>query len=428
MKGTRVVPGVPDEEGAAKNRGLAQSTSTFKRLVVDVRCLESPALGGFARYTLELLAAISRRTDLELIGLTDRDIAHDPGIGIRSIRGRSEAFTEQVLWPRALAVLGADVFLCPANRGLPLVAPCTTVLTLHDAVEWDRDLVDRPSGRYRLRFEYSSIASLLSASAVVTVSNTAAQSLSEVLGIDRRRLHVIHEAASARFHPGPVARDRSVLDAHRLEPGYILYVGSFHPKKDVTTLLDAYDLLGDKGRPRLVLAGNPATASECLRTAVEARQGAGFLGTVPDDHLPALYRNCRVFVFPAVAEGFGLPVAEAMASGAPVVAAASGSLPEVVGTADSLVPPGDPERLRQAMARVFTDGRWREELRAAGLRRARQWTWDETARATIDVCRQAQQRNVVTGRLRNVADVARYLRRRSACPNRSALRRIPLVR
>jgi glycosyltransferase involved in cell wall biosynthesis len=387
--------------------------STFKRLAVDVRCLESPVPGGFARYTLELLAALARRSDIEVIGLTDRDVAHDPGVQLRTVRGRSEAVTEQVLWPHALAKLSIDVLLCPANRGLPLAAPCATVLTLHDAVEWDRRLVDPPSGRSRLRFEYASIASLLSASAVITVSNSAAQSLSEVLGVNERRVHVIPEAAPPRFHPGPVAADRLVLAAHGLEPGYILYVGSFHPKKDVATLLSAYDLLTGDGRPGLVLAGDPTTASESLRTAAGPGSGARLLGAVPDDHLPALYRNCRVFVFPAVAEGFGLPVAEAMASGVPVLAAASGSLPEVVGSAESLVPPRDPVRLSQALGRVLIDSTWRAELTEAGLRRARQWTWDDTARATLDVCRQARRHSVVTGRLRNTADVSRYLRRRA---------------
>jgi glycosyltransferase involved in cell wall biosynthesis len=398
--------------------------NNFERLAVDVRCLESPVPGGFTRYTLELLAALARRSDIELIGLTDRDIAHDPGVPLRIVSGRSEAATEQVLWPHALARLKVDVLLCPANRGLPLAAPCTTVLTLHDAAEWDKRLVDPPSGRGRIRFEYATIISLLSAAAVITVSNAAALSLTEVLGINRRRVHAISEAASERFHPGPVAGDRSVLDAYGLEPGYILYVGSFHPKKDVATLLRAYrDLLGDNRR-HLVLAGDPSTASERLISAVTACSGARLLGVIPDDHLPALYRNCQVFVFPAVAEGFGLPVVEAMASGAPVLAAASGSLPEVVGSAESLVPPSDPLRLNEALARALTDTKWRHELTEAGVRRARQWTWDETARATLDVCREARQEKVAVGRLRNSTDILRFLRNRVRQPVSSP----PLVR
>jgi glycosyltransferase involved in cell wall biosynthesis len=384
----------------------------LRRLAVDVRCLEPPMMGGFARYTLELVRALDRCSHAEVIGLTDRPLAHDPGVKIRTVQGRSEAITEQVLWPRALSQLGVDVLLCPANRGLPLVAPCATVLTLHDAVEWDPQLVGRRSGRSRLRFEYATVASLLSASAVITVSRSAAQSLTEVLGVDKRRVHVIPEAAPWGFHPSAAVDDPAVLARHGLEPGYVLYVGSFYPKKDVATLVAAYGLLPADDRPPLVLVGDATTASgELLSTA--AGLGARQLGAVRDQDLPSLYRNCGVFVFPAIAEGFGLPVAEAMASGAPVLAAASGALPEVVGSAGSLTPPRDPLALARAMSRLLTDGRWRSELAEAGLRRSQELTWDAAAALTLEICSKAQQRRLVADRLRNTHDAIRYVGRQT---------------
>ena len=113
------------------------------------------------------------------------------------------------------------------------------------------------------------------------------------------------------------------------------------------------------------------------------------LGFVPDDDLPALLTAAEVFVFPSLYEGFGLPPLEAMACGTPVVASDSSSLPEVLGDAALLVPPGDVAALAGALARLLDDGALRARLRERGLARAASFTWERTARATLAAYREA---------------------------------------
>jgi glycosyltransferase involved in cell wall biosynthesis len=115
-------------------------------------------------------------------------------------------------------------------------------------------------------------------------------------------------------------------------------------------------------------------------------------GFVPDDELAALYRGCTVFAYPALYEGFGLPVLEAMACGAPVLTSNVSSLPEVAGDAAVLVDPLDTQAIADALTRLLADGALRAELGARGVRRARDFSWQRTARETLGVLRNLARR------------------------------------
>ncbi|MCZ7553555.1 MAG: glycosyltransferase family 4 protein [Anaerolineales bacterium] len=179
-----------------------------------------------------------------------------------------------------------------------------------------------------------------------------------------------------------------------LEAPYLLCVGERRPHKNLPGLIEAYARLsaGRQNPPRLAIVGRPYAGYRAPEALVE-RLGLGervrFIDYIADADLPALYQAAELFCLLSRYEGFGLPVLEAMASGAPVIAAECGALPEVAGGAARLTPPADPEQTAAALAGLLTGGAERESAIAGGLERARQFTWERCARLTIAAYREA---------------------------------------
>lgn len=227
------------------------------------------------------------------------------------------------------------------------------------------------------------------ATKVIAISSFVGRELQERFGLPPDRLAVIHPGVDhAVFVPPHPQEDHGeVRGRYRLTPGpYLVTVGSINTRKNILTLLQAYATL----RPRvpLVIAGSPDWGADAvLSYAAQAGFGEAvrFIGYVPRADLVALYQGALAFVFPSWYEGFGLPALEAMACGTPVVASTGGALPEVVGDSGLLVEPGDVEGWRDALARIIEDDRLRQALQAGGFARARQFTWEQTARKTLAV-------------------------------------------
>jgi len=203
----------------------------------------------------------------------------------------------------------------------------------------------------------------------------------------------------ARFQPitDPDTLAR-VRNRYGLPERFILYVGTIEPRKNLTTLLEAYAALTSRvsnlqypiSNIHLVIAGRKGWLYEGffrrLRELGLEREVV-FPGFVPDEDLPALYSAAELFVFPSLYEGFGLPPLEAMACGTPVITSNSSSLPEVVGEVGIMVEPRDVRALAEAMELVLTDEGKRREMREKGLRQAARFSWKRTAQETLEVYR-----------------------------------------
>jgi glycosyltransferase involved in cell wall biosynthesis len=285
-----------------------------------------------------------------------------------------------------------------------LDAPCRvgprTVITVHDLIAQKlAKLYGQGKSGARFRLErWLETRCLFGAAAIIAVSQCSKNDLKELYGIPESRIKVIHEAADPGLKP---VEDPGLRQAARERHGlggdtpFFLYLGGIDQRKDLGTLLAALTGLRERGLDFLLaLAGKisedkqyPALIAKIKGQGLEER--VKLLGFVPDDDLPALFSACAAFVFPSLYEGFGLPPLEAMACGAPVVAADASAVPEVVGRAGILVPPGDAGALTQALEGILTNPELGGELKRQGRERAALFSWSRAAAETLQVYREA---------------------------------------
>ncbi len=232
---------------------------------------------------------------------------------------------------------------------------------------------------------------------VITVSEYSAHDIATLYDLPREKIVVVYNGVSDDFRPlsdlPAVAqlRQRFGWQTNR----FILFAGGADPRKNHRTLLEAYAMRAAELQSHcLVMVGNPTHRFGDIQDTVkrlELDDRVVCVGHLSVDELRVLYAHADVFTFPSLYEGFGMPVLEAMACGTPVITSTTTSLPEVAGEAAMLVDPQSPEQLANALVRVLHNASLRDELRAKGLERAKQFTWERAARETLSVYREICQ-------------------------------------
>lgn len=289
--------------------------------------------------------------------------------------------------PRVCRQIKADVLHVTYNA--PLVSPCRTVVTVHDVSF--RLFPKFFSLRDRLLFVTVFRWSLHKASAVITVSYAARNDILRFYPFLSGKVFVTYEAASDYF--APVCENDKVevvLSQYGICRPFILAVGNLQPRKNLGRLIEAYRLLSRvmENPPALVLVGKPGYGYSNLIAQCNDLRSSGQLimtGYVPLDDLRVLYSAASLFVYPSLYEGFGLPVLEAMACGTPVVTSNISALPEIADDAAILVDPTDVRDIARAMEAVLSNEALAKELSKRGLRRAREFSWERTARETREI-------------------------------------------
>ena len=225
---------------------------------------------------------------------------------------------------------------------------------------------------------------------IVTISDFSAADISDCLGIPAEKIVSIPLGVDeAFFREVPAVEKATALSHYGLAPGYFLFVGTLQPRKNVVRLIQAHKLLPAAVRREhpLVIVGQDGWRTDELLpmlAELEASQCGRWLKYVPREHLFALLQSAHALVFPSLYEGFGLPVLEAFASRVPVITSSTTSLPEVAGDAALLVDPLSVEHIAHAMTQVLEEGPARAAMVAGGYARAREFTWQKTARKTRD--------------------------------------------
>ncbi|GHU26879.1 glycosyltransferase WbpY [Betaproteobacteria bacterium] len=266
-----------------------------------------------------------------------------------------------------------------------------TVITVHD-LSWIRYPDTHPRERIRAMDRYFP-RSLERVSAIITDCEFVKNELVEVFGVSPDMVHPAPLGVSSLFRPVSSEQAASILMKHGFEFGkYFLSVGTLEPRKNITTIIDAFRRLRPEIQERypLVLVGMRGWLTSSIDAKIQPLVEKGLvkvLGYVPDQQMPALYSGATAFLFPSLYEGFGLPPLEAMACGTPVIVSNSSSLPEVVGDAGASFDPQDVEGITEAMSRILDDAAWRESLSVMGVKRAAGFSWKRTAKETIAVYR-----------------------------------------
>ncbi|MDI6870610.1 MAG: glycosyltransferase family 1 protein [Bacillota bacterium] len=271
--------------------------------------------------------------------------------------------------------------------GFPPDPPCPVVTTVHDLIPYV--LPQTCTRRYLDRFLARMPEICARSALILTVSRHTLQDLYRILGVPETKIVVTYEAPEPCYRPLPFAEANArAAEKYGLRGPFFLYVGGFSPRKNLPALLSAYAAVRNDlpDRPPLVLAGSLDPAGQRLVDRAKDLGLTGevlFPGFVPLADLPYLYRAARLFVYPSLYEGFGLPPLEAMACGTPVISSRESSLPEVVGDAGFLIDPYDPDSLATALLKLGSNPEAREALRHRGLRRAKAFSWRRTAAETL---------------------------------------------
>jgi glycosyltransferase involved in cell wall biosynthesis len=373
------------------------------RVGLDAISLATPRTG-VGHYTFELarhLSLIAPEDEFELVSpfpfaspLSEHTKQELPA-NLRVVQAKIGAFSRRwfaVGLPLYLKRSGIDLFH-GTNYEVPLWSRCPTVLTVHDlslllhADTHEERRVRR--GRKRLPIMART------ASLIITPSESVRAEVSEHLRIRPSKIVAIPEAPRDIFRPAPA---EEIVETRRrlgIEDEFILFVGTIEPRKNLATLLAAFEeiLRSTALCPQLVIAGREGWLVDELFAHVKksgAQSRLRFTGYLTDEDLRALYSSCRVFVYPSLYEGFGLPPLEAMACGAPVITSRIPSIVETVGTdAVRLISPTDVQALARALSEIISNENERQRLAFIGRERVAELTWEKTARATLGVYHEA---------------------------------------
>jgi len=369
------------------------------RVLVDARMLIG-RFSGVARVVTRLVEQLARRDDIHVIALcgsepyapwsTRADIEVIRSSFARHHRTPGPRWRwEQANLSCVIAEANADVYHATWNSGIPRNASVPCVLTIHDLIPWAEPKVDFSSAVQAWRYRRAVRASARRADHVTTVSEHVRADVIARLRSSPNRVVCV---------PNGVDVPSIRAEADPAEPPYVLYVGGHEPRKNLAGLFVAIQRYWEREGMTLELrlTGRPETLSAHAREAyrrLPADAPVRFLGDINDDDLSRQYRSARALLLLSKAEGFGLPVLEAMAHRCPVIASARGALPEVVGDAGLLVNPDGPAQVVAAISSLISTSHLREDLIARGVHRAAMFSWSQTAESLVEVYQEALSRH-----------------------------------
>lgn len=359
-------------------------------------------VGTYIRNVVRTLGRLDHETTYFLIGAPEKvkEIGPLPG-NFHTVPSLEPERSLKGYWAFRTIVkrLQCDLVHIPNLFSMPRGLPCPYVMTVHDMLEHMARARQQTGfwGAWHLQWTRHVLSG---AARIFAVSNFTRVEIEKLFGIPEDRIEVIYNAIDERFlHGHASAADRQVI-AQRYQVTYpfLLYAGRISPHKNVGRMIEAFSALKtelekDGAFPDLKLiiigddlSGNPELRRTVVRSGVQ--NDVRFLGFVPIDVLRIFYDQAKIFVFPSLYEGFGLPPLEAMAHGTPVVTSNVSSLPEVVGDAAVLVHPENVFELMRALHRVLMDQAMRERMKERSYRQVTKFSWEKSVQRIMEVYRE----------------------------------------
>jgi glycosyltransferase involved in cell wall biosynthesis len=355
------------------------------RIAIDARKLRDFGIGTYIRNILLELSRQDRDTEFVVICRpNDVDLGTRLGPNFRMVVDRSKPYSvgEQLSIPICVARERVHLIHEP-HYVLPPAIRCRSVVTIHDCIHlrFPQYLPNRLAHVYARGSMWSATRQ---ADRILTVSEASKHDILKFFNVAPEKVSVIYNAIDERFlQPPDEAQMDRVRQRYQLDHPFVLYVGNIKPHKNVTRLIEAFGQARTDGLEdvKLLVIGDDLSRYPALRQTVHRQKldkHVRFLGFQPHEMLSSFYRLARVFVFPSLYEGFGLPPLEAMACGTPVVTSNVSSMPEVAGEAAVLVDPYDVRSIADGIRRAATDEPLRQALIERGLARARTFSWADS--------------------------------------------------
>jgi glycosyltransferase involved in cell wall biosynthesis len=372
------------------------------KIAIDIRRMTEFGVGTYIRNVVRTLGRLDHENKYFLIGppaKVEEIGVLPPNFATVPLDPPERSFQGYRGFRIALQQLNCDLVHIPNLFSIPRALPCRYVMTVHDMLE-HMSRAREQSGLWRsLHFQLTKRV-LRGAARIFAVSNFTRTEIEKLFEIPPDRIEVVYNAIDERFlrgHASPSDRDL-IAKRYQVTYPFLLYAGRVSAHKNVVRMIEAFSALKtalekDEAYPDLKLiiigddlSGNPDLRRTVVRSGVQ--NDVRFLGFVPIEVLRIFYDEAKVFVFPSLYEGFGLPPLEAMVHGTPVVTSNVSSLPEVVGNAAVLVNPENVFEIMRALHRVLMDQPLRCRMKERGYQQAAKFSWEKSVRRILDAYRQ----------------------------------------
>ena len=378
------------------------------KVAIDIRRMTEFGVGTYIRNVVRTLAHLDRESKYFLIGSPDRvtecgDLP--PNFHAVNLAGGDNTVKGNLDFRAIVRRLNCDVVHIPHLFWVPRGLSCPYVLTVHDLLEHMYGSRNASSLRRSMHF-YLTRRVLRRAARVIAVSQFTRNEIEKLLAIPDARIEVVYNAIDERFlHGHATQADRDLIaQRYLVNHPFILYAGAIRPHKNVVRIIEAFSALKSELQKenlypdlKLIIIGDDLSSHPRLRRTV-VRSGVQndvrFLGFVPIEVLRIFYDVAKIFVFPSLYEGFGLPPLEAMAHGTPVVTSNTSSLPEVAGNAALLVNPENVFEIRRGLQRVLLDSALRDRMKQRGYEQAKKFSWTTSVSRILEIYREVAEARV----------------------------------
>ena len=359
-------------------------------------------IGTYIRNVVRTLARLDHESDYFLIGLpakVDECGPLPPNFHAIPLADLENTIKGGLEFRAIVRRLQCDVVHVPHLFWIPRGLPCPYVLTVHDLLDHMYGARDRSNVRRNLQLQLTRRA-MRKAARILAVSQFTRNEVKKTFAIPDERIEVVYNAIDERFLHGHASQADRDLIAERYQVNYpfLLYAGAIRPHKNVVRTIEAFSALKtelekEQQLPDLKLiiigddlSGHPGLRRTVVRSGVQ--NDVRFLGFVPIEVLRIFYDVAKVFVFPSLYEGFGLPPLEAMAHGTPVVTSNTSSLPEVAGNAALLVNPENVFEIQRALKKALLDPALRTRMKQRGYDQAKRFSWTSSVERILAIYRE----------------------------------------
>ncbi len=376
------------------------------RIAIDIRRINEFGVGTYTRNAIRTLARLDHDNEYFLIGIPGRLPAIQPlPANFKTLPAQPNDFSVSSYFElhQLLKRFRCDLLHVPHLFWKPQGIPCPYVVTVHDLLDHLYRVNSHSSVKRDMHFRFTKRV-LHRAARIFAVSNFSKKDTERLFQVPPEKIEVIYNAIDERFLLGHSSDAERQFIAERYQVSYpfLLYAGRISPHKNIVRIIEAFAALkGELAKEgqfedlKLIIIGDEVSKHPDLRRAVvkgRVQNDVRFLGFVPIEVLRIFYDQAKIFVFPSLYEGFGLPPLEAMAHSTPVVTSNTSSIPEVVGNAAVMVNPENVFEIMKALHRVLLDQSVRDKLKARGLEQVKKFSWDLSVRRMLEVYREVASR------------------------------------